>query len=1022
MAPTLVSDRHHAAETTEEIRQIVSFFTSEPLDAASEKALYLQGVAFISALNIPDPQIFYANLNQQNKKSLRYIVQAVQTTNIPITWNDRFFDTLCEHFDILYLAASSLSMHFKMVKKLALAAGGVITPMQGDQIDRIIARGKRMQDDKMPISKPLLEELCAAADKIFERYDALLAKSMFLAAWGAFMRVSEYTTERNTSRKKKRKRDHNVASESVDIEDDGFGITFESDKTSNLFTSPRHRVIQWSFFPAGARQIFDSYLSVRPKGARKFFVKMDGQPLTRNEFCDILDSSLLLTRWRSAHCVPHSFRVGGASHARKIGMGILEVQYIGRWTKNSSAIEAYTRPDLLNIEPEELKVKKPKYIRAWTFRRLRFLAQNVIQTKGSRLHPFHVMLKQDFPRFMSACEHLLPKNYPSIKATNRLAQQWRDRLSGTFLKKHKLEYTKKMELHKRRTKLSKEYRRSAVNRAKSFHYGRVLKLNQIREVPGDTASVAIQTDNEPVTRASVAVQASTVTRSVDAETQSELIEMKETLFIETPGDFSTDQETLLEFLNAPVTQVVPTEPSEALQVLSAAAPSALEVEGQEGLEEPIVTIDLSQINTLCAEVDLHMDNTMYTYRETSPASPLEGAEPADTSQKTLPGETEDEPPPLFGPYDTPNLEDRPASTLSSDDEDSPLVTEPVTLGFADSDKTIKLLPHQMMAIQRRQRDPGLVKDSFMGFSGEISKRTEGTDYALQEFFKDPTKIVSSRDSFMTRQKTRLQMRFSKYRGKAALHPRYRAEVDGKMCLLSSEEFKAKFPGRKLPVSVAAKINSNINRKIRRRLSTKFRRYMDTQNQRARELVLARKGNLGREPIPLPKVPRLTGSMEALIDIYFDGVYHEGDKALPARVDDSDSEHSSEEFFYKHMNEPTDAELAEARATDPEFAEKMDGLVRKRKKAQHDHRQEYLKQWGKEYYIKNKEMLNAKGKAHRQRAKEQKALVRAQWKQKYYETCEKREQEHCEKLLQARYGDRQKKRSASEVTASSASAD
>ena len=135
---------------------------------------------------------------------------------------------------------------------------------------------------------------------------------------------------------------------------------------------------------------------------------------------------------------------------------------------------------------------------------------------------------------------------------------------------------------------------------------------------------------------------------------------------------------------------------------------------------------------------------------------------------------------------------------------------------------------------------------------------------------------------------------------------------------------------------------------------------------------ARAGRLDRSPIPRPKVPRLTGSMEALIDIYFDGVYHEGDKALPARVDDSDSEHSSEEFFFKHMNEPTDAELAEARATDPDFAEKMQGLVRKWKKAQQDHRQRYLKQFSKAYYAANKEVINARGKAHRKKCKEQKS--------------------------------------------------
>ena len=117
-----------------------------------------------------------------------------------------------------------------------------------------------------------------------------------------------------------------------------------------------------------------------------------------------------------------------------------------------------------------------------------------------------------------------------------------------------------------------------------------------------------------------------------------------------------------------------------------------------------------------------------------------------------------------------------------------------------------------------------------------------------------------------------------------------------------------------------------------------------------------------------------------------------------------------------MNEPTDAELAEARATDPDFAEKMKGLVRKRKKAQQDHRQRYLKQFSKAYYAANKEVINARGKAHRKKCKERKAKIRSQWKQKYYETRERREREICEKLAQSGYGDHKRRKATSAAVA------
>ena len=57
----------------------------------------------------------------------------------------------------------------------------------------------------MPMSKTLLNKLCAAADQVFQEYDATLMKAMLLMAWGGFMRISEYTAA------EKEAKDYNIA-------------------------------------------------------------------------------------------------------------------------------------------------------------------------------------------------------------------------------------------------------------------------------------------------------------------------------------------------------------------------------------------------------------------------------------------------------------------------------------------------------------------------------------------------------------------------------------------------------------------------------------------------------------------------------------------------------------------------------------------------------------------------------------------------------------------------------------------
>ena len=250
---------------------------------------------------------------------------------------------------------------------------------------------------------------------------------MFITAWGRFMRISEYTKVRSGVR------DHNIAALSLNITDEGLGISFMSDKTSQASTYPQHRLVRWSFLPTRARLIMEDYKEIRPQ-VFHFFMKMDGQQVTRNDFINILDLCLLHMTYRFLSVVPHSFHTGGASTARLEGENILNICSDGRWGEKSSAIESYLQLNLISMTPEQIFEEKIHYRRQWSNTRLAYLARVMVQTVGSLAHPHTVLLNTYFPSFVVQYAHLLLTCYLGLVAAFKMQDQIRNRNSGVFLR------------------------------------------------------------------------------------------------------------------------------------------------------------------------------------------------------------------------------------------------------------------------------------------------------------------------------------------------------------------------------------------------------------------------------------------------------------------------------------------------------------------------------------------------------------------------------------------------------------
>ena len=123
--------------------------------------------------------------------------------------------------------------------------GKFIHPKQQLTYEKVREQAKEVRDDRLPVSRDLLEDLLTATDMFLEGYNNKLAKAIFICAWTFAMRISEFSKTKVKGRK--RNVSHNVRASSVRTSDYYvLSIAFESDKTTVYGSAVKHRTVAWS--------------------------------------------------------------------------------------------------------------------------------------------------------------------------------------------------------------------------------------------------------------------------------------------------------------------------------------------------------------------------------------------------------------------------------------------------------------------------------------------------------------------------------------------------------------------------------------------------------------------------------------------------------------------------------------------------------------------------------------------------------------------------------------------------------
>lgn len=190
---------------------------------------------------------------------------------------------------------------------------------------------------RLPISLSLLEVLCLRIPAVCNgSYECLLFVAAYCLAFFGFFRVGEITVT-------KKEYTHRVLAISdvwVDVKAGVLLLRLRFSKTdqSGKGVNIKIQSSDSNVCPVGN---MIKYLAVRPKIQGPLFCHLNGKPLTRYQFSAVLNKVLMLCNVNFQQYKSHSFRIGAATSAAKLGHSADMIKVAGRWS--SEAYRTYIR-------------------------------------------------------------------------------------------------------------------------------------------------------------------------------------------------------------------------------------------------------------------------------------------------------------------------------------------------------------------------------------------------------------------------------------------------------------------------------------------------------------------------------------------------------------------------------------------------------------------------------------------------------------------------------------------------------
>ncbi|XP_067324594.1 integrase/recombinase xerD homolog [Anolis sagrei] len=196
----------------------------------------------------------------------------------------------------------------------------------------------RQPDDREPLTPNILKGLRQTwAQVCSSSYEQLLLHAAALIAFFAALRISELVPAGKTDRSNKA-----LLFSDVKLIDEGLQISIRSSKTDQRAKGAVVVLTYCNDEEICPVRAVTTFMANRGAACGYFFIHKSGFPLTKYQFWTLTNKALKLLGLQQHKFGTHSFRIGAASTAARLGYGAEKIKSLGRW--KSDAYKGYVRP------------------------------------------------------------------------------------------------------------------------------------------------------------------------------------------------------------------------------------------------------------------------------------------------------------------------------------------------------------------------------------------------------------------------------------------------------------------------------------------------------------------------------------------------------------------------------------------------------------------------------------------------------------------------------------------------------
>ncbi|XP_069588341.1 uncharacterized protein [Ranitomeya imitator] len=194
-------------------------------------------------------------------------------------------------------------------------------------------------DKRRPISMSLLSNLWSVLSKVcFDSFELCLFRTAFVLAFFAAFRIGELVSDKKSIHS-------GLFYEDVRLKQESVEIFLKRSKTDQLGRGCWIKLNAFHGSPLCPVANVRSWLALRPVGELSFLIHKDLSPITKFQFNSVLKKCLRLLDLGNVNISSHSFRIGAATEAARMGLDESIIKKLGRW--ESDRFKLYVRPSLL---------------------------------------------------------------------------------------------------------------------------------------------------------------------------------------------------------------------------------------------------------------------------------------------------------------------------------------------------------------------------------------------------------------------------------------------------------------------------------------------------------------------------------------------------------------------------------------------------------------------------------------------------------------------------------------------------